>query len=385
MRNLYWLIFIVFILSCSRGEQIQVRGIVDNGDRRMIYLDEQGLGEIRKVDSSRLKQNGSFMLKDRILVPTFYNLHKGDQSIIPLLIQPGDRVEIRTDLKDFASKYDLSGSEESHHLLELNQRMLRTQSSLDSLLEVIENNPDAGQETLEESQTASDYIIQAQRRFSIQFILDHMNSMAAIYALYQKFDDDNFVLYTNRDIQLLKITSAVLDTLYPESEYVKFLSRDAANLEGMLKNREWQNIMESLPSSTPDIRLPNPDGDTISLSSQKGKIVLLSFWASWDEASVSINRDLKRLYDRYHKNGLEIYQVSFDGELEEWISAIKFDELPWINVSELSYPESIVAARYNVNEIPAIYLINRQGDILERNNNVFELERRISALIYQKQ
>ena len=139
--------------------------------------------------------------------------------------------------------------------------------------------------------------------------------------------------------------------------------------------------MESVPSALPDIRLPDPYGDTIALSSLNGKVVLLSFWASWNEQSVAINHDLKSLYAKYHRNGLEIYQVSFDSELKDWVDAIQYDELPWINVSELSYPESGVAARYNVTELPAIFLIDRQGEIMGKDYDRVALERKISQLI----
>ncbi|MCK4750951.1 MAG: TlpA family protein disulfide reductase, partial [Bacteroidales bacterium] len=175
------------------------------------------------------------------------------------------------------------------------------------------------------------------------------------------------------------------DTLYPESEYVQSLKRNAANLEQEIQNRSWQKLIESSPSSFPDIRLPNPYGDTIVLSSLTGKVILLSFWASWDKASIILNQELRVLYDKYHQRGFEIYQVSFDNELGPWMTAIEFDELSWIHVSELSYPESRVAVIYNVTELPASFLIDRQGQITGKNYNPIELENKISELVNQNQ
>jgi peroxiredoxin len=223
--------------------------------------------------------------------------------------------------------------------------------------------------------------MQEQKRFNTQYVLGHMNSLSAVYALYQKLDENNFIFSSARDIQLFKITGAALDTLYPESEYVKSIKRDAVNLEKQLLARHWNRMMESLPSSIPDIRLPDPQGDTIALSSIKNKVVLLSFWASWDEASVSLNQDFLRLYNKYHKGGLEIYQVSFDSDLRRWMDAIHYDELPWINVSELSYPESVVAGLYNITEIPSYFLIDRQGQIIGKNYDRNALELKISELV----
>ena len=382
MRNLYWLFFVLFIISCSRGEQTRVRGTVTNGDREKIYLDEQMIGEIRKVDSIRLKKNGSFVFKDRIGVPTFYNLHIGNQNIIPLLLHPGETAEIRTSLAEFSTDYKISGSEESLYLQQLNTRMARTNKSVDSLAVIVKENPDPGDERMEEIRMAYKKVINDQRRYSIKFVLEHMGSMAAIYALYQKDNDDVFVLNEDKDIQLLKITSTALDTLYPESEYVKSLKMDAANLEHDFNAQRLQKIVNVIPSSIPDIRLPDPDGDSISLSSLKGNVILVSFWASWNEPSVTLNKDFKRLYEKYHDRGFEIYQVSFDNDLNKWKAAIRYDELPWINVSELSYPQSNIIYLYNVTELPAYYLIDREGVITGRDYDLFALDRVIAELVY---
>jgi peroxiredoxin len=382
MKKIYPLFFVLLLLSCSKEEPVRVRGTVENGTG-MIYLDEQGLGRVMKVDSTKLRRDGRFELKDRVGIPTFYNLYIGDRKIIPLLLQPGETAEVRTDAQGFASDYEVSGSEESLNLQKLNQRLVSTRKSMDSLAYVFEANKDAGEEVLDGIRDAYTDVVNAQRRFSIEFVLEHMNSLSAIYALYQKFNENSFVFSTNRDIQLFKITSIALDTLYPESEYVKSLKRDAANLENELQSRNWKRIMESLPSNTPDIRLPNPRGDTVALSSFRHKVVLLSFWASWNQESADLNQDFKRLYKKYHGGGLEIYQVSFDSELRRWMEAIRYDKLPWTNVSELSYPESAVAGLYNITGIPSYFLIDRQGQIIGRDLDRIALEKKISELVNQ--
>ncbi len=112
-----------------------------------------------------------------------------------------------------------------------------------------------------------------------------------------------------------------------------------------------------------------------------GKVILLSFWASWDQPSVSHNLPLKGIYETYHSRGLEIYQVSFDNEREAWVNAIQYDELPWINVSELSYPESRVAPIYNLEELPVVFLIDRKGKIVGKNFNRIDLDRTIQRLL----
>ena len=361
--------------------KVEITGFIENADKGMIYLDEQGISEIRQIDSVRLKKDGSFRLKDRIENPTFYNLHTGNQQIIPLLLTPGTSAEIHADIQDFINGYEIYGSEESLYLLEMNRTLAVTKHQIDSIRKVLQENPEAGEEFTREMAASYDEIIQGQRRYSIQFILEHISSMASIYTLYQKIDDNNFVLNENRDIQLVKITSESLDTIWPGSEHVQALKRDAANLEENLYSQRWRQVVENVESTFPEIRLPDPNGDTIALSSLKGKVILLSFWASWDPASVSHNIPLKGIYSSYHSRGLEIYQVSFDNEREAWVNAIQFDELPWVNVSELSYPESSVAHIYNLEELPVVFLIDRKGEIVGKNFNRIDLDRNIQRLL----
>lgn len=381
MRKFSWLLPLLLLLSCSRGEKVEITGFIDNADKGMIYLDEQGISEIRQIDSVRLKKDGSFRLKDRIENPTFYNLHTGNQQIIPLLLTPGTSAEIHADIQDFINGYEIYGSEESLYLLEMNRTLAVTKRQIDSIRKVLQENPEAGEEFTREMAASYDEIIQGQRRYSIQFILEHISSMASIYTLYQKIDDNNFVLNENRDIQLVKITSESLDTIWPGSEHVQALKRDAANLEENLYSQRWRQVVENVESTFPEIRLPDPNGDTIALSSLKGKVILLSFWASWDQASVSHNIPLKGIYSSYHSRGLEIYQVSFDNEREAWVNAIHFDELPWVNVSELSYPESSVAHIFNLEELPVVFLIDRKGEIVGKNFNRIDLDRNIQRLL----
>jgi peroxiredoxin len=381
MRKFSWLLPFILILSCSRGEKVDITIFIENSDTCMLYFDQQGIGEIRQIDSVRVKKDGSFRMNDRIETPTFYNLHTGGRQIIPLLLTPGTTAEIKADMEDFANTYEISGSEESRYLLEMNRTLAVTKRRLDSIQKILRENPDADEELSQAMAASYDEIIESQRRYSIQFILEHMSSMASIYALYQKIDDNNFVLNENRDIQLVKITSQSLDTIWPGSEHVQALKMDAANLEENLYSSRWKQVVESAEPTFPDIRLPDPAGDTIALSSYSGKVILLSFWASWDQASVSHNIPLKAFYDRYHSQGLEIYQVSFDNEKEAWVNAIQFDELPWINVSELSYPQSRVAPIYNLEELPVVFLIDRKGQIVGKNFNRIDLDRNIQRLL----
>jgi thiol-disulfide isomerase/thioredoxin len=98
-----------------------------------------------------------------------------------------------------------------------------------------------------------------------------------------------------------------------------------------------------------------------------GKVVLINFWASWDQGSRDAARALRPIYTKYHPQGFEIYSIALDKNRNVWRAAIDFEEYPWINVSELSYPYSYAATVYNVTSLPTSFLIDREGTIVAKN------------------
>jgi len=118
----------------------------------------------------------------------------------------------------------------------------------------------------------------------------------------------------------------------------------------------------------PEIALPGPQGDTIRLSSTKGKVVLLDFWASWCSPCRKENPNLVKAYDLYHRKGFEIYQVSLDKTKDAWIKGIEEDHLErWIHVSDVKYWNSIVVPLFKIESIPANFLLDKDGHIIATN------------------
>ncbi|PLX11285.1 MAG: hypothetical protein C0597_15275, partial [Marinilabiliales bacterium] len=207
---------------------------------------------------------------------------------------------------------------------------------------------------------------------SIVFIINNMNSMASIIPLYQKYDDQNFVLYKNRDLQYIKIVSEALNKKYPESNHVKALIADKDNLLNRYNQIKANAKLEQFAQSEnilsiPEIYLPDQTGDSISLNSVNAKYILLNFWASWNQESVKRNLELIDIYKQYHTKGFEIYQVALDTKIENWTRAISFDQLPWINVIDQDGRSSYYARIYNVQTLPTSYLINPDGEIVMAN------------------
>jgi len=131
--------------------------------------------------------------------------------------------------------------------------------------------------------------------------------------------------------------------------------------------------------------LPDPVGDTIRLSSKRGRIVLVDFWAAWCPPCREENPNLVKLYDMYHYRGFDIFQVSLDQRKEDWTGAIRNDRLGrWTHVSDLKYRDSEVVKRFGLTEIPANFLIDREGRVIASNLRGPMLQKKLEELFSQQ-
>jgi peroxiredoxin len=222
------------------------------------------------------------------------------------------------------------------------------------------------------------------KNFIGTFVMDNPRSFASYYALFQRLSDNTMVLNVmDKKEQIYFATIATsLNLLYPESLRVKQLYNYVLSAKAQEKQEQLLKELEAKAEETiPEINEKNIHGDSIALSSLRGKVVLLSFWASWDETSRRANAHLKKVYEKYHDQGFEIYQVSLDRSKVLWENAVVKDELPWINVSDLRYTDSYPARLYNVRQLPANYLISREGDIIGKNLFGTMLEEKLDEIL----
>lgn len=130
-----------------------------------------------------------------------------------------------------------------------------------------------------------------------------------------------------------------------------------------------------------EIALPSVTGDTIRLSSFKGKVVLIDFWASWCGPCRTSNRQLVKLYSKYKDKGFEIYGVSFDEVKPAWEKAIKKDKITWVQVNDDSGSDSKVASRWEVYQIPTSYVMDKDGKLIAMDPDSKTLEKILKDLL----
>jgi len=130
-----------------------------------------------------------------------------------------------------------------------------------------------------------------------------------------------------------------------------------------------------------EVALPSVNGDTIRLSSLKGKVVLLDFWASWCGPCRVSNKNLVKLYAKYKASGFEILGVSLDDEAAKWKTAIRQDKITWLQVNDAGGWEARIAQAWGISAIPTSYLIDKDGKLLAMDLEGKELEKTLKYLL----
>lgn len=372
-RLVYFIGVLIFISSCNRSEQFEIKGTIQNSEGKTLVLSELLVSGTKEIKSVELNKKGNFKIKSESDIPKFYQLSISKTNFVTLIIEPGEVISIEGDAKDM-SKSKIMGSEGSKLAQKINNQFATTKHKLDSIAGYIEKIKDTPKFDQEIQALNDQYanLVNTQRDSSIAFIINNLNSLASIIPLYQKFNDQDYVLYKNRDLQYIKIVSESLIKKYPETPQVKALIADKENLlkryDQYKTNAQLEKMVQEQDLlSIPEIYLPDQTGDSISLNAVNAKYILINFWASWNKESIARNVELLDIYKKYHTKGFEIYQVSLDTKKESWKSAISFDQLPWINVIDQDGRSSYYARIYNVKTLPTSFLINPEGEIVMVN------------------
>lgn len=383
-RSLNSLLFVLILISCGRETSIiKVSGELTHGEGQMIYLKEMTSSEMITLDSVLIDTSGRFELSGPAAGMKFLAVHTQPESFIYLLGKNGDEIILGGDAMRLPYTYEVKGSEHSELIHKLTQEQNRTLARIQTLSRIFNDsikNPNFT-EMKARLDTAYEDIISSQKKFTFNFIEENLHSLASLMALYQQVGPRHYLLDAEEDFRYFAMVDSSLGILYPESDAVRDLHRQVEELK---TKRQFENISASRLGNgimAPEIALPDPQGDTILLSSTRGKIVLLDFWAAWCPPCRRENPNLVKVYNKYKNKGFEIYQVSLDQTREAWTKGIEEDKLDWIHVSDLRYWNSIVVPVYNIQGIPMSYLLDREGKILDRNLRGAQLEEKIEEIL----
>jgi peroxiredoxin len=300
-----------------------------------------------------------------------------------MLVEPGEKLVLNAKYDSLNYPVSVSGSKGTELMAEYNIHLRRTINKLSTLSNIYSQNSQSPElpaiiESLDSM--AQSYLTEI-NTYTKDYIDDNISSLVSLVALYQQVAPNVYVLNPSKDVKyFIKVDSSMFSQ-YPEYEPVITLHQQVKEfIAGMPGEAAVEPVSEN-GLLAPEISLPTPEGDTIKLSSTRGTVVLLDFWASWCVPCRQENPNLVKAYNLYHKKGFEIYQVSLDKTKEAWMKGIKDDQLDkWIHVSDVQYWNSVVVPLYKIESIPTNLLLDKDGHVLATNLRGEQLQIKLAEL-----
>ena len=365
LQLLYGLAVTIFAASCGNKDSFSITGrIINSGGVRKIYLLVADSAGIQMTDSTTLSENAEFTFKGTSAYPVRYKLRIGS-SVYDLIVQNGETVNFLTDLKDPEHKATITGSTESTYLQEwgaINDRYsARSQQVLDRYQEALQRpgiNKDSVLKVYTPLYEAATAELAEQ---AIRFAKRHKNSLAGFYAI-TSLDHKKY------ETALIKYADEMRPYFKNDRSVLRFL-------------KEMDDVKPvSVGQKAPEFQSATMEGKKISLSNFKGQYVMIDFWASWCPPCRQENPNLVKLYQKYHRSGLQIIGVSLDTEPAEWQQAIKADGLRWMQLSDRERFDGPTEKRYHIEAIPANFIIDPKGTIVAKDLFGADLERFLAGL-----
>jgi thiol-disulfide isomerase/thioredoxin len=268
-------------------------------------------------------------------------------------------------------------------MAQYNKKLRQTINRLTGLNKIYsENEANPGLPALMESldSLAQNYLNEM-NSYTKGYIDDNLNSLVSLVALYQQVAPGVYVLDPKRDWKYFVKVDSAMFRLFPDYDPVITLHDQVKELVAGLGVGAAVDQPAEAGGGVPEISLPSPEGDTIKLSSTRGSVVLLDFWASWCAPCRQENPNLVKAYDQYHRKGFQIYQVSLDKTKEAWVKGIQDDQLgKWIHVSDIQYWNSVVVPLFKIESIPANFLLDKDGRIIASNLRGERLQLKLAEL-----
>lgn len=391
----FWILGVAFWLcfnGCGNGsiadtDDFQVKGKLTNSKGETLFMLDVSAREEKIIDSAKVNEKGEFIFTKKVPVKGFYSIQISSTNFATIVADSSEKIFIEGDASNLNDTYKVSGSPDSEIFQRFNstvqaglEKMNDVMYAQDSIRRVFQSYVNSTTDTVQindfskklepvfDSLSASYMKMQEETRNYVRsFAEKNYSSFASLGAVS--------MLDPEQDIALIvKITEALL-AKYPGVE----------NLKGLKSYVDGKNkVLVGAPA--PEITLDDRDGIPRSLSSLRGKIVLVDFWASWCGPCRKENPFVVALYNKYSTKGFEIFSVSLDYKRDAWLKAIETDGLVWKNhVSDLKQWESPVVSLYGFDRIPFTVLLDRNGNIIAKNIRGKALDDRLAEIFAANQ
>lgn len=371
------------VTSCNE-KKFHIDGTITGAADSTLYFENMGLDGAVKIDSAKLSEDGTFAFEGTApTAPEFYRLRIAGQ-FINIAVDSTETINIKAQYPQMATQYEVSGSEDCQRIKELSLM----QSSLQAQVNAIARNPELGAQAVADSVSR---IVEAYKtRVKTEYIFKAPMKASSYFALFQTiYAGGQPVLLFNprtseQDIKVFGAVATSWDTFYPNEKRGENLHNIA--IEGMkdvryLRSQQHAEEIEASKVNTSgilDFTLTDNTGAARSLSSLKGNVVLLDFHLFADQNSMKRIMWLRELYNKYHAQGFQIYQVAIDGDEHFWKTQTA--ALPWIS-TRVDDNTSSVLQLYNVQQVPTFFLLDRSCNVVKRDAQIKDIDAEIKALL----
>ena len=380
-KNIYFLLVLLMVglVACDSTPKFKVQGEVNGSQDKMLYLDLSGVTGINVLDSVELGSDGAFRFEvNRPDAPEFYRLRM-DGKVVNFAVDSTETVTIRSAAEKFDTDYVVEGSENNQKIKEL----VLLQAELQKKVVALAQNRDIPAGIAQDSLSAM--VNGFKDKVKREYIYAAPNTTYAYFALFQTMNGYMIFdpLANKEDVKCFAAVATSMNNAYPHADR----SRNLYNMviKGMKNTRPVrQETLEIDPSIIKeadiiDIQLKDLKGNVRTLTELKGKVVLVDFTVYNHTLSAAHNLALREVYNKYHSQGLEIYQISLDADEHFWKTSA--DNLPWICVRDANGAYSQYVSLYNVTDLPSLFLVGRDNVLKSRVEDVKDLESKVKSLL----
>jgi peroxiredoxin len=346
----------------------------------MVYLQETPLGSGERIiaDSSVIGKDGSYSLKAKATEESLFSLFlKGEVYPFAFVINDVRKIVVDADAK-IQNDYEVKESDASRSLKDFSLNVSRKWSAIYTLGYEIDSLIKAGVPDTSSSVTSLNAQGSSQfdelKKYVSGFIRSSNDPITSSWAL-----STNAQALSMEDYQAL-LNGIV--TKFPAHKGVAKI-KEMNDRQLALAKQKSQTIDEPqwLNKQAPELSLPDANGKTITLSSFKGKYVLVDFWASWCLPCRKENPNVVQAYNKYKNKNFTILGVSLDKEKGDWLGAIETDKLSWTQVSDLQEWSSAAVSTFNFNGIPFNVLVDPDGKIIAQSLRGDSLEMKLEEVL----
>ena len=341
--------------TAKEEPQLTLTGKINNPIPGLVVLEDYEQRQVVVIDTLEVNEDGTFSHQVSGITPGYYRLNVYDRQQVNLILTDKD-LNIIVDGSGPRGMAEVTGSLEMEQLQDLTTQIQDFQLKVATLNQEFAQANAQGDQNLA-AQLRSEFItLNAQHKEELKAKVNGMGNSLAILNVVGAFTIEE-------DFELLDNLGKIFAANPPDQEHTtQFL----AYIDQVRLQRKGLEQVE-IGKVAPEINLPDPNGNLVSLSSLRGKVVLVDFWAQWCRPCRMENPNIVAAYNEYQDRGFEVFGVSLDRTKEQWVRGIKEDGLSWTQVSDLKYWQSEAAKAYGVQAIPASFLLDREGKIIAKN------------------